>query len=113
MALAVVVEDESAIRMQIADTLSDVGWEVREFGSGELALEFLREKLEVAFLVTDIRLTGSVTGWDVADAYRAVNQATKVVYCSGNSPNPPKQVAGSTFLPKPCRMDLIVKAAAS
>lgn len=99
--------------MQIADALSDAGWDVREFASGELALGFLRENRKVAVLVTDIRLTGSVTGWDVADAYRKVSPATKIVYCSGNSPNPLKQLTGSTFLPKPCQMDLILKAAAA
>ena len=110
MALAVVVEDESPIRMQIADTLADAGWEVGEFGSGELALDFLNQGHEVAVLVTDIRLTGDITGWDVADAYRAANPATRIIYCSGNSPNLHKQVAGSTFMPKPCRMDSILSA---
>ena len=68
--LAVVVEDEWIIRMQIADVLADGGWDVWELASGEQALQFLITKREVTLLVTDIRLEGEVTGWKVAQAYR-------------------------------------------
>ncbi|HEY1708211.1 MAG TPA: response regulator [Rhizomicrobium sp.] len=109
MPLAVVVEDEWAIRMQIADTLQDTGWEVREFASGEQAVAFLEEEPAVVLLVTDIRLTGPVTGWDVAEAYRAANASVKVFYCSGNPSVEARQVPGSVFMPKPCRMDQLPK----
>lgn len=109
MSLAVVVEDEWAIRMQIADTLSDSGWEVEEFASGEQAIEFLADKRPVDLLVTDIRLTGPITGWEVAEAYRAGHPAVKVFYCSGNPPLVHRQVKDSIFMPKPCRMELLPK----
>jgi CheY-like chemotaxis protein len=111
--LAVVVEDEWLIRMQIVDTLTDAGWEVEEFASGENALEFLTEHTAVALLVSDIRLTGTVTGWDVAEAYRGASPSVKVIYCSGNPIDPGRQVAGSSFLPKPCPMEAILKAITS
>lgn len=107
MALAVVVEDEWAIRMQIVDTLLDTGWTVEEFTSGERAMEFLDTEPRVALLVTDIRLTGSVTGWDVAEAYRRAFPEAKVFYCSGNPPIKARQVPESVFMPKPCRMDAL------
>jgi len=71
MALAVVVEDEWAIRLEISDTLTQAGWEVREFASGEQAIEFLSERFKISLLVTDIRLTGVLSGWDVAEAFRS------------------------------------------
>ena len=107
MALAVVVEDEWAIRMQIADRLMDMGWEVREFASGEDAIELLAPSMHIELLVTDIRLSGPVTGWDVADAYRAANPRMQVFYCSGNPLIQSRQVPGSTFMPKPCRMEML------
>jgi len=108
--LAVVVEDEWVIRMQIADTLADAGWRVQEFSSGESALSFLQQGREVSFLVTDIRLTASVTGWDVAEAYRRAYPNVRVLYCSGNAEESSRRVSGSTFLPKPCSMDAILSA---
>ena len=109
MSLAVVVEDEWAIRMQIADTLMDLGWETEEFGSGEQALEFLSLKRLVDLLITDIRLRGPISGWEVAEAYRTANSHMKVFYCSGTPPVQSRQVPDSIFMPKPCPMDRLPK----
>lgn len=111
MPLAIVVEDEWAIRMQIADAFLDAGWEVLEFASGELAVEFLQKARKVDFLITDIRLGGTVTGWDVAEAFRLADPTVKVMYASGNPQTPGRQVERSEFVAKPCRMDLILRAA--
>jgi DNA-binding NtrC family response regulator len=111
MPLAVIVEDEWAIRMQVADTFTDAGWEVIEFASGELALEFLKQNSREIVLVTDIRLGTDVTGWDVAEAYRAADARTKVIYCSGNPVVEARKVANSVFFSKPCQMEMILDAA--
>jgi CheY-like chemotaxis protein len=108
--LAVVVEDEWSIRMQIVDLLLDAGWQVEEFASAEQAIDFLDKRSEIRVLITDIRLTGTLTGWDVADAYRRSSPDMKILYCSGNPPEPTRQVVGSEFMPKPCEMDALLKA---
>jgi DNA-binding NtrC family response regulator len=108
--LAVVVEDEWAIRMQLADALMDAGWTVEEFASGESAIEYLAQRTNVQLLVTDIRLTGTLTGWDVAEAYRGVSAETKILYCSGNPPEHTRFAKGSTFMAKPCDMDAFMRA---
>ena len=113
MGLAVVVEDEWAIRMQIADTLESMGWETCEFASGEQAVQFLKKGRSIDLLVTDIRLSGPVTGWEVADVYRTAYPQVKVFYCSGNPAIQARQVPGSVFLPKPCPMHLLPPPAAS
>lgn len=110
--LAVVVEDEWSIRMQIVDTLVDAGWDVEEFASAEQAIEFLQGGAAIGVLITDIRLTGVLTGWDVAEAYRLADAGMKILYCSGNSPDQSRQVAGSKFMAKPCEMDAILEAVA-
>jgi DNA-binding response OmpR family regulator len=107
----VVVEDEWLVRMEIADALSDAGWHVLEAATGETALEFLARKQPIDLLVTDIRLPGPVSGWDVAEKYREARSDVVVIYCSGNSSDKARQVQGSVFLPKPCRIDLLVHAA--
>jgi DNA-binding NtrC family response regulator len=111
--LAVVVEDEWLIRAEIVEALMDAGWKIEEMASGEQALEFLKRDIKIAFLVTDIQVGDHVSGWDVAEAYLAANPGLKVVYCSANVPMESRKVANSMFLPKPCRMDMILRAAAA
>jgi CheY-like chemotaxis protein len=107
----VVVEDEWLIRMELTDTLADAGWRVLEAATGEAALELLAQNHRIDLLVTDIRLPGPVSGWDVAEKYRQAQSHIVVIYCSGNPPNEERQVKGGVFLPKPCRMDLLLHVA--
>ena len=113
MAIALVVEDEWLVRMEIAEALSAAGWTVLEAGTGEAALAMVDHDPAIALVVSDIRLPGPVTGWDVAEAFRAANAEVAVIYCSGNAREPERQVADSLFLTKPCRMEQLLKAAAA
>lgn len=110
MAIALVVEDEWLVRMEIAEALDARGWTVLEAGTAEAALAMLDHNPAVDLIVTDIRLPGSATGWDVADAFRAANPKTAVIYCSGNPCDPLRQVPDSVFFTKPCRIDLLLEA---
>jgi CheY-like chemotaxis protein len=110
MGLAVVVEDEWFIRMQIADMLVDEGWEVVELAAGGPAIVFLESGRRVDLLITDIRMPGTMTGWDVAEAYRASHSEVAVIYCSGNPTETARQVSGSLFMSKPCQMDVLLVA---
>jgi CheY-like chemotaxis protein len=105
------VEDEWLIRMELTDALVDGGWHVLEAATGEAALELLAQNHRIDLLVTDIRLPGPVSGWDIAEKYRQAQSHIVVIYCSGNPPNEERQVKGSVFLPKPCRMDLLLHVA--
>lgn len=109
--LALVVEDELIPRMDIADALSASGWKVVECSTGEQALAIFASEVWVQVLVTDIRLPGSVDGWDVASRLREINPNAVVVYCSANSIDSERQVSKSTFLSKPYEMDRLIKAA--
>ncbi|MBV9571095.1 MAG: response regulator [Alphaproteobacteria bacterium] len=105
---ALVVEDEWLVRMELADALTDAGWNVVEAPTGEAALEYLGQGRQFHLLVTDIRLPGPVDGWTVAERYRAADPHIVVIYCSGNPINNERQVENSTFLPKPCRIDVLL-----
>jgi CheY-like chemotaxis protein len=106
----VVVEDEWLVRMELADALTAAGWKVIEVATGEAAITVLQQTPRIDLLVTDIRLPGPMTGWDVAEKYRAAHSDVVVIYCSGNPADKARQVKGSSFLPKPCRMDLLLHA---
>ncbi|HEX3654106.1 MAG TPA: response regulator [Rhizomicrobium sp.] len=106
-----VVEDEWLVRIELTDALADAGWHVLEAATGEAALDLLAQTHRIDLLVTDVRLPGRLNGWDVAEKYREAQNDILVIYCSGNPPSEDRQVRGSLFLPKPCRMDLLLHAA--
>jgi DNA-binding response OmpR family regulator len=107
--LVVLVEDEWLVRMEIAEALADAGFDVVEFSSGEGAVEWLDAGgTEPSVLISDIRLTGPATGWDVAEAYRARLPRIAVLYASANPCDEARMVAGSRFMGKPSRTDELV-----
>lgn len=108
--VAVVVEDEWLVRFEIADLLMGAGWHVVEFATGEAALEMSDSGQNVDLLITDIRLPGAVNGWDVAERFRAANSEAVVIYCSATPPDPQRQVPGSRFFSKPCRVQDLLDA---
>lgn len=103
------VEDEWLVRMEIAEALATAGFEVIEFSSGEGAIEWLEAGgLTPDILISDIRLTGPVTGWEVAEIYRARLPKIPVLYASANPKDDTRMVSGSVFLGKPSRTDELV-----
>jgi CheY-like chemotaxis protein len=105
-----VVEDECLTRTAMADYLRDAGFVVLEAGSGEAALAQRETRGSIHLLFTDIRLGGKINGWDVAEAFRAWNPAISVLYTSGNSIAPPRNVERSLFFEKPYQLDAVADA---
>jgi CheY-like chemotaxis protein len=102
-----VVEDEALICVETADTLEQLGFEVRIALSGEDALGQLRGGLVVDILFTDINLGGALDGTMLARLARELMPAVAVVYTSGTVETVPHRVAGSAFVPKPYSPDRI------
>lgn len=107
--VVLVVEDEWIIRENIVGELQDDGWRVVQASSAEEAIEILSRAERVDALVTDIRLTGTLTGWDIAEAFRANRAKAPVIYASANPVEIARQVPGSVFLKKPVSTEIIVK----
>jgi CheY-like chemotaxis protein len=102
--LILIVEDESLLRMELAMALEDIGWTVLEADSGESALSLLAQRPALAALITDIRLGGEVSGWDVAEIARTHNSVLPVIYVSANKPDASRQVGQSSFFAKPLEL---------
>jgi FixJ family two-component response regulator len=59
-------------------------------------------------MFTDINLTGTISGWDVAESLRAAAPNMSVLCTSGKSNDPGRCVSGSMFIAKPyCDADII------
>jgi len=111
--VVLVVEDEWLVREEIACQLRDAGWEVLEASTGEGAVELLKGKQRIDVLVTDIQLAGYLSGWDVAEAFRAVHPDVPVIYASANTADRSRTVANSLFFSKPYKSAEILEACAS
>jgi hypothetical protein len=61
-------------------------------------------------LFTDIRLGGSLNGWDVAEIFRDHFPDLRVLYASGYSIHPSRDVPNSDFFDKPYRPEDILQA---
>jgi CheY-like chemotaxis protein len=95
------VEDEFFVRTDIADFLREAGYVVVEAQSGEEAISVCDSGMSIDAVFTDINLTGRVSGWDVAQCFRADRPNMPVLYTSGKIIEPGRRVPGSVFLSKP------------
>jgi signal transduction histidine kinase len=105
--LALVVEDQAAIRRTMARSLKELGLQVLEAASAEEALSLVEDlNAQIDLLVTDVVLPG-VTGVKLAERLRARCPKLRVVVSSGylgiesESSAAVVQAPDTTFLPKP------------
>jgi CheY-like chemotaxis protein len=103
-----VVEDDWLVCENLASELRAAGLTVHETSSGEGALTFLQSGQPLDVIITDIQLAGFVSGWDVAEAFRAANENVRVIYASGNAIEQSRQVDNSRFFSKPYEVGRIV-----
>lgn len=110
-----IVEDEWLVRMELVAAFEDENCAVQESASAEQAIalvEASRERgMPIDLLITDIRLTGVLTGWDLASEARTLDEGIAVVYVSANLPVADRKVPGSVFIDKPAVADQVVAAA--
>jgi len=79
----VVVEDESAMRMVIAEAMNDLGHEVRVFEDGPGALARLAGCPQPDLLISDVGLPGGLNGRQLADRLRVAYPGLKVLFVTG------------------------------
>lgn len=107
------VEDDAFIRMDTAEILQDLGYDVIAADSGEQGVELLRTDIDI--IVADVGLPG-MSGPAFAALAREAVPSVGVVFATGNSNLPDaNRLSGSVLLPKPfstAALDHAVKTAA-
>lgn len=78
-----VVEDEALIRLILVAEFEDDGFEVHEAGSADRAVQLLEAGLQVAAVVTDVRMPGSMDGLGLATWMAVQRPGLPVVIVSG------------------------------
>jgi CheY-like chemotaxis protein len=105
-----VVEDDAMVRDIIVTELADAGFAVIEAPSGDDALVILQRETSIDVLFTDIRMPGDLDGWDLAERARELRPKLPVIYASGFSATPAREVPGGVFLTKPYTTRVILDA---
>ncbi|HEU4650249.1 MAG TPA: response regulator [Croceibacterium sp.] len=77
------VEDELLVRELALEDLGDAGFAVTPAGTGDEALGYLREGRRFDLLFTDIRMPGTIDGWQLAHEARQILPEIRVIYATG------------------------------
>jgi DNA-binding response OmpR family regulator len=76
-----VIEDEYFLQADLEQALNDAGFGTEIVSSGEQALTLLiGGTISVGALITDVRLQGGMSGWDVARRIREKEPSFPVIY---------------------------------
>jgi DNA-binding NtrC family response regulator len=111
--LVFLVEDETLIQELVEHALEEGGFAVAIACSGEEAMAMLEaDGTKFHALVSDIKLGGGPTGWDVARRARELNENLPVVYMTGGNGHEwaSQGVPNSILVPKPFAVAQIVTA---
>ncbi len=91
------VEDDPLIREFVVEALREEGFHVVHAANGEEALAWCGRRV-VDVLITDVKLPGSVDGWQIAERCREHDPGLPVIYATGFSPVVARPVRGSLTL---------------
>lgn len=102
--LVLVVEDEYLLQCDLQAALANGGFASEGVFSGEEALTlFIGGAKSYKALVTDVRLGGNMSGWEIAKRLREKEPALPVVYVTASAGDEwaSHGVSGSILIPKP------------
>ncbi len=90
-----VVEDEFLIRMTLSEVLADEGYDVLEADTGDAAISLLAGTPDIAVLLTDIQLPGSLDGRALVQRVRQTLPDLPVIYMTGRPDSMTGQTTGA------------------
>lgn len=106
--LVLIVEDEILIRMLLSEALRHEGYAVIEAANADEALLVLHASPNPDVLVTDVRMPGTVDGFQLAAYVRRTRPELKVIITSGHAGADGARGLADVFLPKPYELGAIV-----
>ena len=100
--VVLVVEDEMLLRMRAVDMVEDAGFTPVEAVGADEAVAILESRSDIALLLTDIQMPGSMDGLKLAHAVRERWPPIKIILVSGQlQPASVDIPADSRFFGKP------------
>ncbi|WMT79668.1 response regulator [Bradyrhizobium sp. Ash2021] len=83
MSTVLVVEDDEVLRMCAAEVVADAGFSPVEAANADEAFAILESRSDIALLLTDIQMPGSMDGLDLARTVHDRWPAIKIILVSG------------------------------
>ncbi|MFN7023943.1 MAG: response regulator [Pseudorhizobium sp.] len=99
-----IVDDDALVIMAIEDQVVEAGFAFFSMGTGEGALaELEKDPDRFCAVLTDVRMPGEASGWDVGRRARELRSDMPVIYMTGDSASQwtAQGVPGSILLQKP------------
>lgn len=97
-----VVEDEPILRVSLADHLEESGYRVLEAATADQAWTILQSDSSVHVLVTDVRMPGSMDGWELARRVREARPEVRVIVTTATFRRTAVDV--HAYVPKPYQL---------
>jgi len=81
--VVLVVEDEMMLRMRVVDMVEDAGYIPVEAVDADEAMAILRSRSDIALMLTDVQMPGSMNGLELAHAVHENWPPIKIILASG------------------------------
>jgi CheY-like chemotaxis protein len=84
--LILIVEDDALVSLSVEEIMFEGGFDFMAVSTGDAAiLELERGVDRFSAVLTDIRMPGKTTGWDIARRARELAPTMPVIYMTGDS----------------------------
>jgi CheY-like chemotaxis protein len=108
-AVVLVVEDEMLLRIRAVDMVEDAGYTSVEAVDADAAFAILESRSDIALLLTDIQMPGSMDGLGLAHSVHNRWPPIKIILVSGQlKPANIDIPAGSRFFGKPLEAKVMI-----
>lgn len=103
-----VAEDDAFMLMATAETLMEAGFQVILATTADEALQILLGSTPIDLVLTDIRMPGSIDGFDLAHRVRWEWPHMKIVFMSAHLRDMSKAEVADAFLCKPFPLSSVI-----
>ena len=107
--VVLVVEDEMMLRMRVVDMVEDAGYVPVEAVDADEAMAILHARSDIALMLTDVQMPGSMNGLQLAHAVHERWPPIKIILASGALKLSGSDIPlDSRFFGKPLQSDEII-----
>lgn len=103
------VEDQESLRETLVEQLYNLGYRTVGVGTAEQAISYINKEKSIDYLLSDIVLSGKLTGIDVAKYVQLYCPQTKILLMTGNYSENIEKISEFPILEKPFRLDELEK----
>jgi DNA-binding NtrC family response regulator len=107
--VVLVVEDEMMLRMKVVDMVEDAGYVPVEAVDADEAMTILQSRSDIALMLTDVQMPGSMNGLQLAYAVHERWPPIKIILASGHLKLSGSDIPlNSRFFGKPLQSDEVI-----